>query len=216
VRLEAVNLGRRETVNLGARSVDTGIDKRPVERAFIGRLGLSGDIVADTVHHGGADQAVYLYSRQDYSWWEAELGTTLAPGTFGENLTVSDLGDEPRPGDRMRVGAALLELTAPRVPCAVFANKIGLLGVSQPGWVKRFAAAERTGAYARVLEEGEVAAGARIELLPGTGEHPSLVELLRLYYDKDPDIETVQRALRAPIAERERTSLETKLATLAR
>jgi len=211
VRLEAVNLGRRETVNLGARSVDTGIDKRPVERAFVGRLGLSGDVIADTVHHGGLDQAVYLYSREDYSWWEAELGASLTPGTFGENLTVSTLGDEPRVGDRVRVGGALLELSAPRIPCAVFANKM-----SEPRWVKRFAAAERPGAYARVLEEGEVAPGDPIELLPTTEGYPTLIELFRLFYNKEPDLEAMQRALRAPIAERERASLEAQRTKLAR
>jgi len=209
VRLEAVNLGRRETMNLGSRSVDTGIDKRPVERAFVGRLGLSGDVVADAVHHGGPDQAVYIYSREDYLWWEAELGKALAPGAFGENLTVPRLGDEPRPGDRIRVGGVLLELTAPRIPCAVFAKKI-----SEPRWVKRFAAAERPGAYARVLEEGEVAPGDAIELLPINEDYATLIELFRLFYGKKSDLEAVQRALRAPIAERERASLETRLAKL--
>ena len=80
MRVEAVNLGRRETVRLGARTVDTGIDKRPAERAFVGRLGVAGDVVADEENHGGLDQAVYVYSREDYAWWEAELGASLAPG----------------------------------------------------------------------------------------------------------------------------------------
>ena len=207
--VEAVNLGRRETIQLGARSVDTGIDKRPVERAFVGRLGLAGDVVADEENHGGLDQAVYVYSREDYAWWEAELGASLAPGTFGENLTVSSLGTTPRVGDRLRVGAALLELTAPRIPCAVFANRM-----DDPAWVKRFAAAERPGAYTRVLEEGEVGPGDPVELLPATTEHPTLVELMRLWYDKSPAGELVERAFAAPVAVRLRAGLERRLATV--
>jgi MOSC domain-containing protein YiiM len=206
MQLESVNLGRRQTIDLGTRLVDTGIDKRPVERAFVGRLGLVGDVVADQKHHGGLDQAVYLYSREDYAWWESELGSALAPGTFGENLTVSSLGAEPRPGDRLRVGGAVLELTAPRIPCAVFADRMG-----ERRWVKRFAAAERPGAYARVLEEGEVAPGDPVQLEPTGAGHPTMVELMRLYYDKSAAPDRLRRALAAPIAERERVALERRL-----
>ena len=209
-RLESVNLGRPKTIVLGTRSVETGIDKQPVERAFVGRLGLSGDTIADEMHHGGPDQAVYLYSRADYAWWEAELGVPLAPGTFGENLTVSGLGEEPRPGDRLRIGGAVLELTAPRVPCAVFADRMG-----ERAWVKRFRAAGRPGAYARVLEEGEVEAGDAVELIPTDEPHPSLLDLFRLYYDRKAPADELRRALAAPIAERERHELEERLAQLA-
>ena len=209
MHVEAVNLGRRETVQLGARSVDTGIDKRPVERAFVGRLGLAGDVVADQENHGGLDQAVYVYSREDYAWWEVELGAALAPGTFGENLTVPSLGPRPRVGDRLRAGDALLELTAPRIPCAVFADRM-----DEPAWVKRFASAERPGAYARVLEEGEVGPGDPVELAPTTIEHPTLVELMQLWYAKSEAGELVERALAAPIAVRLRAALERRLATV--
>jgi MOSC domain-containing protein YiiM len=210
MRLESVNLGRPKTIALGRRTVETGIDKQPVDRAFVGALGLAGDTVSDRRHHGGRDQAVYLYSRADYAWWEAELGVPLAPGTFGENLTVSELGEEPRPGDRLKIGGAVVELTAPRVPCAVFADRVRVRG-----WVKRFRAAERPGAYARVLEEGYVAPGDLIELAPANEVHPLLVDLFRLYYDRDAPVDEVRRALAAPIAERERRDLEKRLVRLA-
>jgi MOSC domain-containing protein YiiM len=206
MRLEAVSLGRRQTIRLGARSVDTGIDKQPAVSAYVGRLGLAGDIVADEENHGGPDQAVYVYSREDYGWWEAELGASLAPGSFGENLTVPSLGATPRPGDRLRVGGALLELTAPRVPCAVFADHM-----DEPEWVKRFTVAARPGGYARVLEEGTVAPGVPVELLPTEADHPTLAELLRLYREKEPAVEDLRRALDAPIAVRLRARLESRL-----
>ena len=89
----------------------------------------------------GPDQALYLYSAEDYAWWAGELGAPPAPGTFGENLTLSSFGPvEVRIGDRFRVGAALVEATAPRIPCATFATRMG-----EPDWVKRFAAARRPG-----------------------------------------------------------------------
>ena len=207
MRLEAVNLGRRETIRLGARTVDTGIDKTPAAAAYVGPLGLVGDVVADEVNHGGRDQAVYVYGRDDYAWWESKLGASLAPGTFGENLTVPTLGTDPRVGDRMRIGPVLLELTAPRIPCAVFADRMG-----ERDWVRRFAAAERPGAYARVLVGGEIAPGDPVELEPTAADRPTLVELMQLHYDKAAPLEVVHRALAAPIAERLRASLERRLA----
>jgi MOSC domain-containing protein YiiM len=211
MRLEAVNLGRRETITLGRRQVDTGIAKRPFERARIEPLGLAGDVVADEKNHGGPDQAVYLYGRADYDWWEAELGRPLAPGTFGENLTISELdASRRRPGDRFRIGAVLVELTSPRIPCSVFAHRMG-----EPRWVKRFAAAGRPGSYARVLEPGEVAVGDPVELIP-LAEGPTLLENFRLYYEKTAPVETIERALRAPVGIRERAELERRLAMLRR
>lgn len=209
MRLESINLGRRETIRLGARTVDTGIDKRPVDRAYVGTHGVAGDVVADEENHGGLDQAVYLYGRADYDWWEVELGRPLAPGSFGENLTLSELGSgELRAGDRIRIGAVLLELTSPRIPCSVFANHTG-----EEQWVKRFRDAERPGAYARVLEQGEVEAGMAVELIPAP-DGPTILESYRLHYDKRATAETIRRVLSAPISVRERTQLEERLGAL--
>jgi MOSC domain-containing protein YiiM len=172
---------------------------------------LAGDVVADDEHHGGPDQAVYLYGRTDYEWWEAELGRPLAPGTFGENLTISELdASRRRPGDRFRIGAVLVELTSPRIPCSVFAHRM-----REPRWVKRFAAAGRPGSYARVLEPGEVSVGDPVELIP-MGEGATLLESFRVYYEKDAPAEALEHVLAAPVSVRERASLEQRLAKLRR
>ena len=143
MHVESVNAGRAELMKIGARMVSTGIRKAAVERGHVGTLGLAGDVVADEENHGGPDQAIYLYSSEDYSFWAAELGGLPAPGTFGENLTLSSFGPEAvRIGDRYRVGEALLEVTAPRIPCAVFATRMG-----EADWVRRFADARRPGLY---------------------------------------------------------------------
>jgi MOSC domain-containing protein YiiM len=127
-----VNASRAELMKNGARTISTGIRKTPVERGYVGTLGLVGDVVADEENHGGPDQAIYVYSSEDYAWWGQELGGLAAPGTFGENLTLSSFGSEPvRIGDRYRVGEALLEVTAPRIPCATFATRMGELN-----WVR--------------------------------------------------------------------------------
>ena len=54
----------------------------------VGRLGLAGDEHGDTTSHGGVDQALYAYAREDLDWWTERLGRELRNGEFGENLTT--------------------------------------------------------------------------------------------------------------------------------
>ena len=211
MELLSVNAGQAELMNLGPRTVLTGIRKTPVGRGRVTPLGLEGDTVADEENHGGRDQALYLYSSEDYAWWGEELGSTPLPGTFGENLTLSSFGAEPvRIGDRFRIGAVLLEGTAPRIPCAVFAGRM-----EERDWVKRFAAARRPGFYVRVLEPGDVAAGDPVERLDGGSDAPAVVDLMDVWYDPDPPPELLERLLAAPLAERARANVERKLARVA-
>lgn len=140
----------------------TAIDKRPVpHRVPVTALGLDGDHVCDTVHHGGAHQAVYAYAEEDAVRWAGELGRELAPGWFGENLRVSGLPvSDAVIGERWTVGDTLLEVSAPRVPCATFQWHSG-----EPQWVKRFTAQANTGAYLRVLTEGAIGAGDEVAVV---------------------------------------------------
>ena len=88
----SVNLGRREKVRIGKKLVETGIFKHPVtDIVKVTEQGLVNDVVANTTHHGGRDQAIYLYSGEDYQWWSKVTQSNLLPGTFGENLTLSTL-----------------------------------------------------------------------------------------------------------------------------
>ena len=88
----------------------------------------------------------------------------LEPGTFGENLTLSSFGTEPvRIGDRFRVGEALVEVTAPRIPCAVFATRMG-----EPDWVNRFADARLAGALRPGARAGRGGRGRPVERLGGS------------------------------------------------
>jgi MOSC domain-containing protein YiiM len=207
----SVNAGRSELMKIGARTVETGIRKAPVERGHVGALGLAGDVVADAENHGGLDQALYLYSSEDYAFWADDLGAAPEPGTFGENLTLSSFGPEPvRIGDRFRIGAAVVEVTAPRIPCSVFATRM-----DEPNWVKRFADARRPGLYVRVLEPGEVAAGDPVERVADGNGHPTVVDLMDAWYDTEPEAELLARLLASPLAVRARANMERKLARVA-
>jgi MOSC domain-containing protein YiiM len=140
----------------GAELGHTAIDKQPVTaRVAAGRLGLAGDQQANTKHHGGVDQAVYAYAREDLDWWAAELGRPLRPGQFGENLTTAGVDVTGAViGERWRVGSTVLEVSRPRIPCTVFQAWLG-----EPKWVRRFTDQGWPGAYLRVLDEGELGAG---------------------------------------------------------
>jgi MOSC domain-containing protein YiiM len=92
MNVTSVNLGDPQIVRLAGHSSKTGIYKQPVSGPVrIGALGLEGDFIASKKHHGGPDQAVYIYGAADYDWWSHELGREIGPGTFGENLTISEL-----------------------------------------------------------------------------------------------------------------------------
>jgi len=159
----------------------------------VGKLGLAGDTICDTVHHGGLDQAVYAYASEDTEWWQRELAGELSfelgPGSLGENLTLRGVEvTNAVIGERWRVGGAILQVAVPRIPCTTLAGywKVDRLP-------KRFVQAGRPGAYLRVLTEGEVAAGDEVVVL-----------------DRPPHGLTVAQTLRALTGDR---SLAAKLLT---
>ena len=152
----------------GRRPDRSGIDKRPFDgRVAVGELGLDGDVQVNRKHHGGEGQAVYAFAEEDADVWAAELDRDLPPGRFGENLRTAGIDlTAAEVGERWRVGTTLLEVTAPRTPCANFARFWDV-----PDLVKRFTARGATGAYLRVLQTGELGAGDEVTVVhrPGHG-----------------------------------------------
>lgn len=173
MRLLSVNVGRPAPLpSAGGPGGLSGIDKRPFEGAVrvsdpgpkgTGGSGLAGDAVCDLRNHGGSDQAVYAFAREELDAWERQLGgRELANGSFGENLTTVG-GDVSGAliGERWRVGAELLlEVTSGRIPCRTFADHI-----KEEKWVRRFTQEAVTGAYLRVIEPGTIRAGDPVEIV---------------------------------------------------
>ncbi len=208
MRLVSINIGPAVTMDLGSRLVDTGIDKSPVASARVHPLGVAGDTVADEKHHGGPDQAVYVYSGDDYAWWAEHTGETPPPGRFGENLTFDGFGAEPvRIGDRYAVGEVVLEVTAPRIPCVVFAHHVG-----DPDFIDRFRRARRPGFYSRVVIPGTVHQGDEVTREPGDPDAPTLQDLMDIHYAVATPVDTLRWALKHPVSIRYRDKLESRLA----
>ncbi len=208
MHLLSINIGTARPIDETRPFDQTGIFKLPVAGPIsITREGLPGDAILSTRHHGGPDQAVYVYGGADYDWWAAELGQPLAPGTFGDNLTISDLESATLTiGDRLHIGDVVLEVTAPRIPCDTFARRMG-----DPHFVQRFHAAERPGCYCRVIRPGEIEAGQPVTLAPYAEEPVALIEVFRDYYKPDRSPAAIRRFLAAPLAIRARAAKERQL-----
>jgi MOSC domain-containing protein YiiM len=191
-RVVSVNVASVRTISYGGKPVRTAIGKQPVTGPVAAHeLSLHGDQQADHRYHGGPDRAVYAYASEDYAWWSERVGRELAPGLFGENLTLRGIDvSEARIGERWRVGAAVVQVTAPRTPC----SKLALV-MDDPRFVKTFGAALRPGAYLRVIETGDIAAGDRVEVVSRPTHELTVAEMANIFLF---DRAGIPRALAVP------------------
>ncbi|WP_422746929.1 MOSC domain-containing protein [Mycobacterium sp. WMMD1722] len=148
-------------------SVTTGIVKVPTDGAVAVRApgpspaglgsGLESDTIGNRRLHGGDDQAVYAYAREDLDRWQTRLDRTLDNGNFGENLTTSGIDvTHAVIGERWQVGddGLVLEVTSPRTPCKTFAAWLDV-----PDLIRTFTDIAEPGAYLRIINAGTVRAG---------------------------------------------------------
>nr|WP_041227464.1 MOSC domain-containing protein [Deinococcus deserti] len=216
MKVISVNVGQPTALQVGNRTKVTGIVKHAVPgRVRVTPAGLEGDRVMDRRYHGGADQAVYVYTREDYDAWAERMGAEQIPGTFGENLVVSGLESaQVRVGDRLELRrldgeAVVLEVTAPRIPCDTLGAHM-----ADAGFVKRFAQERRPGFYTRVLAGGTVGRGDAVTYLPGDPLAPTVGDLFDMVYAKAPEAELLESYLTFPVAERFRKDIKERLTSL--
>lgn len=141
----------------------TGFYKSPVEGPVrLNSLGLAGDAVADTRHHGGADKAVLCYSSRHYADWDLEHPElNMSAGALGENLTLSGVDESSVCiGDRWRSSHCEVEVSQPRQPCWKIARRWGIKTMT-----KRVTQTGRTGWYLRVIAEGGLERGQTFDLV---------------------------------------------------
>ena len=212
--LLSVNVGRPEpTVHsdpgvtaIGKKPVDGPVQvTAPSERK--GVSGLAGDAICDVRHHGGVDQAVYAYAREELDGWAEELGRELPNGVFGENLTTTGLDvSGALIGERWRIGESLLlEVGATRIPCRTFAG-----WMEQERWVKTFTDRARPGAYLRVLTPGPIRAGDEITVVHRPDHGVSSADVFRALHSRAPEV--LPRMLDLPaLAEGHRESAAKRL-----
>jgi MOSC domain-containing protein YiiM len=213
MQVVSVNVSKPKDVVHDGAVVSTGIFKEPVKgRLWVRKLGIEGDGQADLTAHGGPDQAVYAYPVEHYAYWEEQLGRDPLPfGQFGENLSITGIDEaSARVGDTLKIGTAVLQVTQPRLPC----YKLGIRMGAGKSFPKRFQKSGRVGFYLRVIKEGELAAGDRIERVD-VPDSVTIIEFLKVYGSKRPSRRAISRVLAAPgLSHAWRTYLEDMLAAV--
>ncbi|MBB5060914.1 ferredoxin-NADP reductase/MOSC domain-containing protein YiiM [Granulicella aggregans] len=164
-------------------------------RVMARRLNLDGDGQGDLAGHGGEHRAVMVYQIDSYRHWEEHLQRHgFEYGQFGENLTVEGLADdEVCIGDRYRIGAALFEVTQPRVTC----YRVGIR-MNEPRMPSLLVSHRRPGFYCRIIEEGEIGAGDNIVKVADGPEHVTVAEVDALLYLPSHPRDQLERAFRVP------------------
>lgn len=188
----SVNVGQVREVTWHGRRIRTGIWKTPIDTpsVMVRGVNLDGDDQADRRVHGGVDKAVYAYAIEDYDFWQQAEGLAVTPGLFGENLTVRGLElRDAVVGERWHVGSAVLEVAQPRLPCYKLGIRLG-----DDDFPRRFEEAGRMGAYLRIINEGVVAFGDRIEVMSRPGHGVTLRAMIEALGDQ----EKLRGLLRAP------------------
>ncbi|WP_197486775.1 MOSC domain-containing protein [Rhizobium bangladeshense] len=202
--MKILALCRGNAERLPGKSYKTGIFKHAVNGAvMIDAEGLVGDAICNRKHHGGVDQAVYIEGSLTLDWWAQELGRHYSPGTFGENMVISDLDNrDVSVGDRIISGDLVLEVSACRIPCATFAARM-----ADSNFVKRYTDAARPGIYCRVIRGGIAEAGMPVEHQPFAGEKVKMPELMETFGRRLSEADRT-RYLAAPIHHKLRAMLE--------
>jgi len=194
--LLSLNVGLPQDVDWHGRVVHTAVWKRPVEGPRMARrLNIDGDGQGDLAGHGGEHRAVFVYQIGSYRYWQDQLGRDdFEYGQFGENFTVQGLADDQvRIGDRYRIGAALFEVSQPRVTC----YRVGIR-MDDPRIPALLVSQHRPGFYLRVLREGEVRAGDEIVQVAAGPAGMTVAEVDALLYLPGHPREQLRRALAIP------------------
>lgn len=208
-RVEAVLTGRAvDYTRPGSRSA---IAKRPRQGPVLaGPEGLDGDEQGDRRVHGGPDKAIHHYPHDHYAAWRAELGPhplLEAPGAFGENISTRGVTEADLClGDRLRLGAAVVEVSQGRQPCWKLSDRFGIADLA-----RRVQYSGRTGWYYRVLEPGPVQAGDVLELLERPWPDWPLTRLAGLLYRRTLDRAGLVAALALPLVPSWRKVFERRL-----
>ncbi len=190
--VQALNIGLPKKELFHGKEFITGMCKKSVSGSLsLMKQGFEGDGVGDRKHHGGIDKAVCVYSLDYYGCWEKELGVKMPEAAFGENFSVSGLKeDDICIGDIFKVGSAVVQVSQPRQPCRTLAARYG-----REDLVKLMVDSDRTGFYFRVLEEGRVKAGDRLDLVEQDARRVSVVFANHIFHHDRKNREGIEKVL---------------------
>lgn len=204
-------VGHPDAVDSIERQWETGMFKEEVnDKIWLGKTGLTGDEVADTINHGGPEKAIFIYPTIHYEFWKEKLGLgEIGIGAMGENLAVDHLDEHTACiGDTYQFGDSVIQVSQPRQPCWKPARRFRridfALHVQESG---------KTGWYFRILKEGFVQAGLELSLLERPYPQWSIVNCNEVMHVKKNDLKLAgELASCVFLAENWKQTLEKRLA----
>jgi MOSC domain-containing protein YiiM len=126
----------------------------PMDAADSARL-VAGRGIVGNANQGGKRQ-VTIISREAWDAVERELGESVAPETRRANLLVNGIDLADTRGRVLRIGACRVRVYGETKPCWQMEEAhVGLQLALRPDW--------RGGAFAEVLDDGQIAVGDRVE-----------------------------------------------------
>jgi MOSC domain-containing protein YiiM len=178
--IHSVYIGQPKTIS----------DEQGTWRSSIGRDRVDGPVevemrgfVGDRAtqpYHGTPELAVCSHLLGHYRFWNEQYGMSLGPGNVGENLALENVTeDEICIGDVYGMGTAVVQVSAPRIPCHNQARRIG-----RADWVKLTLQELRLGLYMRVLEPGVLQAGDKLHLVERLNPQATMTAFNRCYYQE--------------------------------
>lgn len=193
MKIISTNLAQPKTIIYNGNKVTTGIYKTPTKSPiYLGENTVRDDEVTDRKNHGGTFKACYLFSKNQYRYWE-----NLYPdlvwnwGMFGENLTVSNLDETTiYIGDIYTIGDAIVQITQPREPCFKFGFKLGSMNA-----LKQFIDHGYSGTYVRVLKPGLVKNGDIFELIDRPKNSLTTFQFFNILFAKQKDEQLIKLAI---------------------
>lgn len=157
MKIISTNISEEKIIEWHGQQVKTGIFKKEVNHPlYLDFTDVRNDSVVDRRYHGGIDKACYLYSADNYKFWQCKFPEVdFSWGMFGENLTIEGLNeDEIYIGQEFRVGEAVIRVSQPRQPCFKLGFRFNNQKVVEDFWNSPF-----PGVYVRVIKPGFVKTG---------------------------------------------------------
>lgn len=186
-KIKSIQISGIKTINDENKNWETGSFKTPIDEAIVTKLGIEGDKVSDTKHHGGVDKAVFANSLQNYPKWQKflDIKENLPYGALAENLTVKEIDeDDVFIGDIHQIGDVILEVSQPREPCWKIGQKW-----HNKNFTKYIYDSGETGWYYRVLKEGKIKQGDTLRLVKRENHKVTIKKANEILRDPKKDIE---------------------------
>jgi MOSC domain-containing protein YiiM len=180
---EVITIGNKNSKDITSKEYTTASYKKPIDKLFdVTKLSIIGDSVADTIHHGGVDKAVFANSLNNYNHWKSWLKQDNIPyGALGENLTIDTIDEQTVCiGDIHQIGTVKLQVSQPRQPCWKISRRW-----EHKDFMQEIYTSGLTGWYYRVLEEGSFKADDSVKYLGGIDTKITIIEANKAMRDQN-------------------------------